>query len=173
MSRKKLRSTIAKLNPPQLRPILLHFFAHLDQTIEAQLQPILEKNALLNQSHQILLDRITALESEQSTLRELNTIQDARQRKTEQDCKNCLRQLQKLTDDQQRNTQNNDKKMQSVTESVKDNARDHQDTLHREMLLLNSKIQKIEIEIAKQGCQQKSALAAPHPPAPTAPHPPP
>lgn len=153
-----MRLIISKINPPQLRPILLHFFNHVDAQISNGMNPHKERIESLEAENKILINRMNTMETDQSTFRELYSITEERQRRTEQTCKDVSQKLERLIENQEWKNEN----------------------VQREILQLNTKIRELEIALAKQSCysdqqklHQKSVTAFDPPTKTISPPPPP
>ena len=153
-SRKQLRSIIAKLNPPQLRPVLLHFFTHTDDTIKTQLIPLHNAINTINDDRSILQHRIDELEVSESRLRELASIATDRQSLLEDQQKQALEQIknqqltiERMKEDTARKDIELEKKLRTIKSENRENARDVQDNWKIEMHKMQDTIRSLEIQM--------------------------
>jgi hypothetical protein len=159
-SRKKLRSTIAKLNPPQLRPVLLHFFAHTDTTIAASLVPIKEVIDAIQDHNKKAIDRIEELEVSESQLREVATIATKRQSLLENKYIQTKQMLERVNEQQERQEKRIDKELQRIIQDKRAIDNEIENRWRSEFEKLQSKIRKLELSAAATTAATAAATAA-------------
>ena len=171
-TRKQLRSIIAKLQPPQLRPILLHFFTYLDRSITKATEPILHRMTQVEESNRTLLDRVQELETSEAALRQVATISDERQRRTEHGMKEMESSIQRLTESLERNVKERERGSNKMETTMRDGLREittnMNDQLRHEIHQLKTKVNSVEMEVVRI-----NSMPPPPPPVPVPVVPPP
>ena len=171
-TRKQLRSIIAKLQPPQLRPILLHFFTYLDRSITKAIEPLLDRLTQVEASNRTLRERIQELETSEAALRQVATISDERQRRTEHGMKEMASSIQRLTESLERNVKERERGSNKMETMMKDGLREiannMNDQLRHEIHQLQTKVNSVEMEVVRI-----NSMPPPPPPVPVLVVPPP